>query len=301
MKKSLIMLGAGACVLLAFPSCQSSKNSGGYGDYEEATMASDTIADGDIPPWLLEDDGSDQISAGERTLSRNDYAIPEPDEALAETGSRMSSSRQNQPKLADNDVSVEKPTLEVPQWENPVPDSAVTAIAPPPAKPIAKTTAPKANKPSAKTGKKSSQGSRAKRYKEPTMITYTVRPGDNLSDIAKRSRTTVAQIKKSSGLKSDTIYPGQIIKVKYSPKNYKPGKAGSKGASKPAAKTRNHVVAKGETISGIAKKYGVSTSEVLRANNMSGADAMKIRAGKRIVIPAKASSASKKNTKRKKR
>jgi len=296
MNKSLIMFGASVCVLLAFPACQSSKNSGGYGDYEEATMASDTIADGEIPPWLLEDDGSAQISAGERTLSRNDYAIPEPNEALAETGSRMNSSRQNQPNLAENDVNVEKPLPDIPAWETPTPDSAIAAIDTPPARPTANTPA-KPKKPSAKPGKRPSPRARNKRYEEPTMLTYTVRPGDNLSDIAKRSRTTVAQIKKSSGLKGDTIYPGQTIKVRYIPKNYKPGKAASK---QKAVKNRNHVVAKGETISGIAKKYGLPYGAILKANNMSTTDATKIRPGKRIVIPGK-TTASKTNTKRKRR
>lgn len=301
MNKSLIMFGASACVLLAFPACQSSKNSGGYGDYEEATMASDTIADGEIPPWLLEDDGSAQVSAGERTISRNDYAIPEPNEALAETGSRINSSRQNQPNLAENDVNVEKPSTEVPEWETPAPDQAIAAVAAPSARTEAKAPTVKPKKPSAKPGKKPAQRARSKRYEEPTMLTYKVRPGDNLSDIAKRSRTTVAQIKKSSGLKGDTIYPGQTIKVRYSPKNYKPGNIGSKRTTqKAAAKNRNHVVAKGETISGIAKKYGLPYGTILKANNMSATEATKIRPGKRIVIPGKTSS-SKTNSKRRKR
>lgn len=57
MKKSLITLGTSVCVLLTFPSCQSTPKMAN-GGYEEATMASDTIADGEIPPWLLEDDST---------------------------------------------------------------------------------------------------------------------------------------------------------------------------------------------------------------------------------------------------
>lgn len=139
------------------------------------------------------------------------------------------------------------------------------------------------------------------------MLTYKVRPGDNLSDIAKRSRTTVAQIKKDSGLKGDTIYPGQTIKVKYIPKDYKPGKSSNKGGSATntkAPKGQNHIVAKGETISGIAKRYGIPYTDILKANNLSASDAVKIRPGKRISIPSKStgkSSNKKKSSKNSKR
>lgn len=60
-----------------------------------------------------------------------------------------------------------------------------------------------------------------KRYDSPAMLIYTVRPGDNLEDIARKSGTTAKQIKKSSGLKSNKVRPGQVIKVLYVPKHYK--------------------------------------------------------------------------------
>lgn len=308
MKKSLILLGSSACVLLAFSSCQSSKTADG--GYETATMASDVIADGEIPPWLLEDDSDVQVDAGARTPSRNSFAIPEPSATVADTGSGTGSSRQNQPELAQNDVSIETPTSDIP------------AIAPPATAPAAASSVPsqpaagsqtKPKKPQAKIAKNNqSRGKSAKnrgkgrRYEQPTMLTYTVRKGDNLSDIAKRSRTTVAQIKRDSGLKGNTIYPGQTIKVKYIPKNYKPGKKATQGraAAGSSAKSRNHIIAKGETISGIAKKYGVPYGQILKANNLTAADAVKLRPGKRIAIPAKASSSkpsAKKRTAKKRR
>lgn len=293
MKKSLIMLGAGACVLLAFPSCQSSKKTAD-GGYETATMASDTIADGEIPPWLLEDDSDVQVDAGARTPSRTSYAIPEPGPTVADTNSGTGSSRQNQPELAQNDVSIETPATDVPTFTSPPAEPTYTAsssaVKTQPKK--AQASKPKTTKGTAKAGKK------GRRYEEPTMLTYTVRKGDNLSDIAKRSRTTVAQIKRDSGLKGNTIYPGQTIKVKYIPKNYKPGKSTAKGSTARTAGSRNHIVAKGETISGIAKKYGVPYGQILKANNMSAADATRIRPGKRIVIPGKASTASKTTAKK---
>ncbi len=291
MKKSLIMLGTGACVLLAFSSCQSSKTADG--GYETATMASDIIADGEIPPWLLEDDSDVQVDAGARTPSRNSFAIPEPSATVADTNSGTSSSRQNQPELAQNDVSIETPTTDIPTFTPPTTAPVATssepsrpAVGSQPKKPQAKIA--KNTQGKKKTGKSKGKG---RRYEQPTMLTYTVRKGDNLSDIAKRSRTTIAQIKRDSGLKGNTIYPGQTIKVKYIPKNYKPGKTTSKGraAAGSASKRRNHIIAKGETISGIAKRYGVPYGQILKANNLTAADAVKLRPGRRITIPAKAS------------
>lgn len=46
-----------------------------------------------------------------------------------------------------------------------------------------------------------------------------------------------------------------------------------------------HKVAPGETLSAIAQKYGVSTSEVIRVNNIT--DASKIQVGQEIVIPGR--------------
>lgn len=46
-----------------------------------------------------------------------------------------------------------------------------------------------------------------------------------------------------------------------------------------------HMVRKGETVAGIAKKYGVPQSELLKANNLPSAKAL--RPGKAITIPGK--------------
>ena len=42
---------------------------------------------------------------------------------------------------------------------------------------------------------------------------YKVRSGDTLSEIASRNRTTVSKIKKANGLRSNTIRPGQVLKI----------------------------------------------------------------------------------------
>jgi LysM repeat protein len=47
----------------------------------------------------------------------------------------------------------------------------------------------------------------------PSYRTYKVRSGDNLSTIAAKQHTTVAQIKKANGLRSDFIREGQVLKI----------------------------------------------------------------------------------------
>lgn len=314
MNKTLTTLGLGACVLVAFTSCQSTDGDGYSGTLEEATPMSEmAVADGEIPPWLLEDDGSTQIDAGARTPDvRNQFAIPDPGATVADSGASHSS-RQNQPTVAatdQDDITVETPTNDVPLVSTPpvkVPEvtaprphqttSGATASTTPRKPTSALASTGKGGKASTSGGKRNNARRGGKRVKEPTLVIYKVRPGDNLSDIARRSHTTVAQIRKDSNIKGSIIYPGQTIKVRYTPKGYKP-KAGSRGTSS-AARSTTHVVSRGETISGIAKRNGVTTQQILRANNMSASDAMKIRPGKRLTIPGKQSANSKSNSSRK--
>lgn len=46
-----------------------------------------------------------------------------------------------------------------------------------------------------------------------TSNTYTVRSGDNLSTIAARHQLTVSKLKSINNLKSDLIYPGQVLRL----------------------------------------------------------------------------------------
>lgn len=249
-----------------------------------------TVGDDDLPPWLLEDNSGVQVDAGDSTL------IPAPDEPIADAGGKAST-RQNQPNIAaTDDVMVDTPTTPV-GGVDPLSGAAVTPNAAAPVASQPSTPKPAVTSKPGKTaiaksgGTKSGKGGKkaGKKLSKPTMVVYKVRKGDNLTDIAKRSHTTVAQIRKDSGIKGDLIHPGQIIKVRYTPKGYKPGTKTSKGgnnkkATKPT-RGKGYTVRKGETISGIAKKNGVSTAALLKANNMKASDAVKMRAGQKLVIP----------------
>ena len=299
MKKTLSIIGLGAGMLAALSSCSHHGDTLGY---EEAMPMSEmAVGDGELPPWVLEGDDTYQIPAGDRTpeVDRNHYATPEPGESMAVSNGLA---RQNQPALAHDDTVVDS---RVPDDFNPyampstptgtvatattqqTTTTATNATATTTAKPkpaIASTTTTK--KP--KVDKK-----KVKKVSEPTLVVYKVRPGDNLYEIAKRSNTTIAQIRKDSGIKGDIIHPGQTIKVRFTPKGYKADK------NKKTETSTTYVVKKGDMLSKVAAKHGVSLAALLKANNLTMAQAGKIRPGTKITIPGKTSTVSKKTTKSK--
>lgn len=292
MKKTLSIIGLGASVLVALSSC--SHNHGDTLGYEEAMPMSElAVGDSELPPWVLEGDDSYQIPAGDRTpeVDRNHFATPEPGESMAVSNGITS---QNQPTVAHDDTVVDSHVADdFDPYAMPTGAGSTAAPATPgaPQAPVA-TTTPKKPRPVA-SNKKKIDKKKVKKVSEPTLVVYKVRPGDNLYEIAKRSNTTIAQIRKDSGIKGDIIHPGQTIKVRFTPKGYKAGK------KKATPTTTTYVVKKGDMLSKVAARHGVSTAALLKANNLTMAQAGKVRPGTKIVIPGKTSTVSKKTTKAK--
>lgn len=288
MKKTLSIIGLGASVLVALSSC--SHYSGDTLGYEEAMPMSElAVGDSELPPWVFEGDDSYQIPAGDRTpeVDRNHFATPEPGESMAVSNGITS---QNQPAVAHDDTVVDS---HVGDDFDPYATPGGTAAAPAtPQPPVAGTTTPKKPKPIASNTKKPNK-KKVKKVSEPTLVVYKVRPGDNLYEIAKRSNTTIAQIRKDSGIKGDIIHPGQTIKVRFTPKGYKADK------KKATPTTTTYVVKKGDMLSKVAARHGVTTAALLKANNMTMAQAGKVRPGTKIIIPGKTSTVSKKTSKSK--
>ncbi len=128
--------------------------------------------------------------------------------------------------------------------------------------------------------------------------TYTIAGGDSLWTIAKRNHLTVSELATANNLKAGTaLRPGQKLII--------PGKAVSSGSAntpaataaasaamktppaatgaKPAGDSIQHTVKMGESLSVIAKKYGVKQGDVAVANNIT--DPKTIRAGQILTIP----------------
>ena len=85
---------------------------------------------------------------------------------------------------------------------------------------------------------------------------HIVKSGDNLYNIARKYKTTVAKIKSLNGLTSNVIHPGQKLKLYGSPGTTKNGK------------DRVYVVKKGDSVSGIAYKLGVKATRLIASNNL---------------------------------
>jgi LysM repeat protein len=125
--------------------------------------------------------------------------------------------------------------------------------------------------------------------------TYTVKAGDNLSTIAKKNHTTVAQLTAANSLANNALLrPGQKLIIPGKPASAPAaatavGAAGTpKGSTKVETVTRStesmkHTVRPGETLGSIARHYQVRTGEIAVANNIT--DPSKINAGMELVIP----------------
>lgn len=107
--------------------------------------------------------------------------------------------------------------------------------------------------------------------------TYTVKAGDTVSGIAGRYGLATASVLAANGLGwKSLIFPGQVLKLT----------SGSvaPAPSKPSATTGGrYTITKGDTISGIAARFGVSTQAVLTANGLSWSSI--IYPGQTIAIP----------------
>jgi LysM repeat protein len=137
--------------------------------------------------------------------------------------------------------------------------------------------------------------------------TYTIAHGDSLSTIAKKNGLTKAELASANHLKTSAVlHVGQKLIIPS-----KTASAPTAGAAAPIAATTaatpmaeqasvpgaatteatKHTVKPGETLGGIARKYGVRQGEIAVANNIT--DPRKIQPGQELIIPAHTTAASK--------
>ncbi len=97
--------------------------------------------------------------------------------------------------------------------------------------------------------------SSSKKVSKPTV--HTVRSGEYLSSISAKYKISIKRLKQINKLKSNNIYVGQKLKVSEDSK-----------AKKQSTKTVRHKVRKGQTLSGLAQKYGVKQSQIVSWNKL---------------------------------
>lgn len=114
---------------------------------------------------------------------------------------------------------------------------------------------------------KKAQASKKKEKEQASPSTHTVKSGENLSGIAEKYGVSVADLRSWNDLKNDNIRVGDKLKLKSDGKSSTSTKSNSKEETKAE---QTHKVKKGETLSSIADKYGVTVDDLRSWNNIKG-------------------------------
>ncbi len=111
--------------------------------------------------------------------------------------------------------------------------------------------------------------------------TYRVRPGDSLWSISRRNGMSVSQLARMNGMSTQAVLqPGQRLQVS--------GSAGASGATLMASSNPsqsgpvNYTVRRGDTLSGIARRFAVTVRQLQGWNNMGRSTTL--RTGQRLTI-----------------
>ncbi len=109
-------------------------------------------------------------------------------------------------------------------------------------------------------------------------VTHKVRKGDTLGKLATQYGVTVDAIREANGISDSDIMVGQDLKI--------PGASASakKKATTPKQSTVTYKVRSGDTLGGIAARYGTTVKAIKRA---SGISSDRLSVGQRLKIPQK--------------
>lgn len=113
-------------------------------------------------------------------------------------------------------------------------------------------------------------------YKSTPEGTYTVKPGDSLNKIAAKYGIKTSKLKSNNKLKTDTIRVGQVLSLSNTSGTNKSTSAKSNTISK------SYIVANGDSLWSISKKYGVSINSLKSLNKLKGTS---LKIGQRLTIP----------------
>ncbi len=119
------------------------------------------------------------------------------------------------------------------------------------------------------------------------MTTYSVKPGDTLWALAQRFHTTIGALAAANHLANpNVLMVGQKLQV--SDFNVKPVTPAKPAAPKPATpkKATTYKVRAGDTLSGIAKKFGTTVSALAKLNNIKNVNVITV--GQVLKLEAKA-------------
>jgi membrane-bound lytic murein transglycosylase D len=115
---------------------------------------------------------------------------------------------------------------------------------------------------------------------------YTVRPGDNLTHLARARGVSVAQVREWNQLPTETVVAGQRLSFGGpAPAALAARPARVHAAQRPAPNLSTHTVEPGDTLFNISRRFNVSVQELRRLNHLPADDA-KLKLGQKLVLPA---------------
>lgn len=138
---------------------------------------------------------------------------------------------------------------------------------------------------------------------------YTVEKGDSLWSIAKKHHVTIAELTKANNINSSVaLHPGKKLMIPGKPVAAASAEtplllvstapavtSAPETPSRSSNENSRHIVASGESLGVIARKYQVTVGELAAANNIT--DPAKIRVGQSLLIPGGRNSGSRSATK----
>lgn len=106
--------------------------------------------------------------------------------------------------------------------------------------------------------------------------TYKVKSGDSLWSVAEKYKISVSKLKSLNKLKSNVIFPNQVLIVS--------GTTATKSTAKTTttATTKTYTVKSGDTLSTIASKYGTTYQKLMSLNGMKNTI---IYPGQKLKVP----------------
>ncbi|MBI1950324.1 MAG: LysM peptidoglycan-binding domain-containing protein [Acidobacteria bacterium] len=105
-------------------------------------------------------------------------------------------------------------------------------------------------------------------YDQGERIVHRVRRGETLQAISARYRTTIPNLKRWNSLNGSLIRPGQRLVAYYGEKGSGPRELDANAAVSVSGGRLQYKVQAGDTLASIAVKFGVSTDDLCRWNNL---------------------------------
>ena len=119
----------------------------------------------------------------------------------------------------------------------------------------------------------------------PKYISYTVKAGDNLYNIAKKYNTTVDKIKRDNNLQSNNLTIGKILLIEDTSDQSTIEECFGEEYEAPSSNI-TYTVQKGDNLYSIANKYNTTVNEIKSLNNLTSNN---LSIGQQLRIPTNAS------------